>query len=48
MKAYEILQELFDPKLAIDLEWAEGSDWTSQDFKNRFNNARIINKDIIV
>lgn len=29
MKIYEILQELFDPKLAIDLEWAEGSDYVA-------------------
>jgi len=27
MRAKEIITELFDPKLAIDLEWAEGSDY---------------------
>jgi len=29
MRAKEIITELFDPKLAVDLEWAEGSDYVA-------------------
>lgn len=29
MRFKEIITELFDPKLAIDLEWAEGSDYVA-------------------
>jgi len=29
MRAKEFLKELFDPKLAVDLEWAEGSDYVA-------------------